>query len=570
MKIRNIKIRNFRGIRELDWALPDSSLFCLIGKGDSTKSTVLEAIRYVFYPQWNLILNDSDFYLCQTHNPLLIEVMVGNLPEEFCSLDKYGRFLFGWNQETLECADEPGVGLEEILIIRFQVGQDLEPNWEVLDHTYETGAAISQFDRAKANVALIGSFTDRHLTWGRGSILNQLTETENAGASLADAARSAKNSLDADRKDKLSDFDNTAQRAEDVARNLGVPVTNNFKAQLDLGSVYLNQGGLSLHDGDIPLRQVGLGSRRMLICGLQKEALDRTHITLFDEVEIGLEPHRIARLLKHVMNDTSGQYFLTTHSPTVLRELTINELYIVHNHQGKIQILAAADNNLEGLNIQGNMRSSAEAFLAEKVILCEGQTEVGFARGLDNYWTATGLSPFSFQGAAVLNAHGASKIKGLAEGFRSLLYDVAVIADGDAPDKFSNKDAEELENSGVEVLMWSNEAALEERIMLDLPWKYVLASVKLAKEEFNQPVYENVRSQLNAPQNETIDKWIESDDLRRAIAKAAKAKENPWFKKISKAQRWMEVIAPALIDETIRESDLVVNISKLRSWVDRD
>jgi putative ATP-dependent endonuclease of OLD family len=376
--------------------------------------------------------------------------------------------------------------------------------------------------------------------------------------------------LDADRKDKLSDFDNTAQRAEDVARNLGVPVTNNFKAQLDLGSVYLNQGGLSLHDGDIPLRQLGLGSRRMLICGLQKEALDRTHITLFDEVEIGLEPHRIARLLKHVMNDTSGQYFLTTHSPTVLRELTINELYIVHNHQGKIQILAAADNNLEGLNIQGNMRSSAEAFLAEKVILCEGQTEVGFARGLDNYWTATGLSPFSFQGAAVLNAHGASKIKGLAEGFRSLLYDVAVIADGDAPDKFSNKDAEELENSGVEVLMWSNEAALEERIMLDLPWKYVLASVKLAKEEFNQPVYENVRSQLNAPQNETIDKWIESDDLRRAIAKAAKAKENPWFKKISKAQRWMEVIAPALIDETIRESDLVVNISKLRSWVDRD
>lgn len=51
MKIRKLKIKNFRGVSELEWSLPNAGIFCLIGKGDSAKSTILEAIRYVFYPQ---------------------------------------------------------------------------------------------------------------------------------------------------------------------------------------------------------------------------------------------------------------------------------------------------------------------------------------------------------------------------------------------------------------------------------------------------------------------------------------------------------------------------------------
>jgi predicted ATP-dependent endonuclease of OLD family len=93
MKIRNIKIRNFRGIEELDWALPDKQVFCLIGKGDSTKSTILEAIRYALYPNWNLVFYDTDFYLCEIDEPIVIEVTIGNLIDEFCSLEQYLRQL---------------------------------------------------------------------------------------------------------------------------------------------------------------------------------------------------------------------------------------------------------------------------------------------------------------------------------------------------------------------------------------------------------------------------------------------------------------------------------------------
>jgi hypothetical protein len=42
----------------------------------------------------------------------------------------------------------------------------------------------------------------------------------------------------------------------------------------------------------------------MLTTGLQKQTVRTGHITVFDEVEIGLELHRIARLAEHLKVDT--------------------------------------------------------------------------------------------------------------------------------------------------------------------------------------------------------------------------------------------------------------------------
>ena len=50
MRIRKINIKNFRGIKELDWSLPAEDIFCLIGKGDSSKSTLLEAMALLHKP----------------------------------------------------------------------------------------------------------------------------------------------------------------------------------------------------------------------------------------------------------------------------------------------------------------------------------------------------------------------------------------------------------------------------------------------------------------------------------------------------------------------------------------
>ncbi len=72
--------------------------------------------------------------------------------------------------------------------------------------------------------------------------------------------RGPRSSLDVDRAVTLANFDNAATKSQEIAKLLGVPVLDAYKAHLDLASINLKVGGLSLHDGEIPLRQLGLGS----------------------------------------------------------------------------------------------------------------------------------------------------------------------------------------------------------------------------------------------------------------------------------------------------------------------
>ena len=82
MYIKRIKVDNFRGIKKMDWIL-ENKLLCLIGSSDSTKTTILDAIEFALYPYWNLNITNTDFYECNTENPILIQLTLGDLPEEF-------------------------------------------------------------------------------------------------------------------------------------------------------------------------------------------------------------------------------------------------------------------------------------------------------------------------------------------------------------------------------------------------------------------------------------------------------------------------------------------------------
>ncbi|SAL09865.1 recombination protein F [Caballeronia sordidicola] len=565
MKIRKLKIQNFRGIKRLEWDLPNEKTFCLIGRGDSTKTTVLEAIRCAFSPQWNHAFYDSDFHLCNTDDSIQIEIVIGDLLPEFCAEQKYGAHLRGWNTGALKLNDEPDDDDEHVLSIRLVVAKDLEPKWKVFTDRNPDGVDFKATDRAKVGAGLIGTYSEKQLTWAAGTALAKITESENLNESLVEATRAARSSLDGQRALVLKKFDAAAAKSEQVAKGLGVPVGHGYKAHLDLNAISIRIGGLTLHDGDIPLRQLGLGSKRMLLCGIQQEGLEDQHITLFDEVEYGLEPHRVARLIKHIRDDQKGQYFLTTHSPTVLRELTVEQLYVLRKEDAGVRVIAAAGNALEGLNIQGHIRSSAEAFLSRKVIVCEGATEVGFLRGMDDLWAAAGKLPFSYQGLAPVDAHGASKVKGLATGFKALHYDVMVLADGDAQDQFSDKDAADLNGKEVPVVMWADRLSIEQRAMVDLPWEQVLASTKLAK-ELGFPVHDQVRSKLNMQFDEDIGKWQDSAELRKAIGAAAKSSN--WFKNIAYGEQWAQAIFPAFADAAFLQKEFATKLGRFRAWVD--
>jgi len=569
MRIRHLSIRNFRGIRELDWALPDKALFCLIGRGDSTKSTILEALRRVFHPQWNIPFDDADFYQCAPTNTIQVEVVLGDIIDAFRDLEGYGQWLSGWDTEELRRRTEPGEGLEDALRIRLKVGEDLEPSWRVIKNDDDEGISFKASDRGRAAVSLIGTSSDRHLTWSRGSLLGHLTDASNLSLSLAEASRAAKAALEDRRAESLGRFDTVAVTAEVTARSLGVNISSSYRAHLDSEAISIHVGGLALHDGAMPLRLLGLGSKRMLTTGLQKQALRTGHITLFDEVESGLEPHRIARLVEHLKQDTSGQYFLTTHSPVVLRELTVDDLYIVHCRNGATEIVAANKPAIADC-VQGKIRLGAEAFLAPKIVVCEGATEVGLLRGLDNHWIMKGKSSFAYQGIAFFDAVGANKIREIADSLRDLSYGVAVLADSDAPAQFSDADATDLRGKGVHVTKWDGGLSLEERVFADLTWAGLLRSFELActVRGDRDKIIDQIGTQYGASFNRDPATWTDTGNLRTAFGKAAKAGDG-WFKRQDRAQEWAVIICESLDEPATEHSDLVRKLSELREWIDR-
>ena len=61
LRICHIEIRNFRGIRTLSWHVK-GDFNCIIGAGDTCKTTILAALDYALSPRTAISFDDSDFF----------------------------------------------------------------------------------------------------------------------------------------------------------------------------------------------------------------------------------------------------------------------------------------------------------------------------------------------------------------------------------------------------------------------------------------------------------------------------------------------------------------------------
>lgn len=134
MRLINLQIRNFRGIQKAEIEFPSDNRFvCLIGAGDSTKSTILLSIEWLFAQTWNLPVCDNDFYLANIDNDIVIQATFSEFPEVFFADDKFGLLLrkpgVAYDGET---DDEPEDGKPLCLTIQFTVDSSLEPHWNVV------------------------------------------------------------------------------------------------------------------------------------------------------------------------------------------------------------------------------------------------------------------------------------------------------------------------------------------------------------------------------------------------------------------------------------------------------
>ena len=134
-KLRFLKISHFRGIKNFEQIFGDG-ITCIIGRGDSCKSTILDAIAYVFAPfldiapEWIAI-----FYMCDTTSPIVIEGVVSDIPDEL--ILKYSNHLRGITKDYQLVDDmesEEAHDALPALTIRLTIRKDLEPSWEVVSY----------------------------------------------------------------------------------------------------------------------------------------------------------------------------------------------------------------------------------------------------------------------------------------------------------------------------------------------------------------------------------------------------------------------------------------------------
>ncbi len=440
MRIVFVEIRNFRGIKKLEWA-PASAVNCLIGPGDSTKTTILDAIELALNPRSYMLADDSDFFDLDFDKPIKVIVTLAGLPSEFRSDDRYGMHLRGWNAQETKVEDEPDEKLEDALSIRIMIDKSLEARWSIFNNRIgeeESDPPTVRYKDAKQLATTrLGPYAERHLGWGRQSVLTRVGESaDNISLQLAEAGRAAR---DAFRQGNQTVFKEAASRAEQLGKKFSVPIRDKYVAELDVQGVSITAGGVSLHDGKLPLRRLGTGSSRLIVSALQHDA-GGSHIALIDEIEHGLEPHRIARLLKYLKNPANDgdkalppQIFMTTHSPVVIRELAAHDIFTVRSKAGITEVRSVAETAKNLNTAQRHLRGSPDAFLAQRVLVGEGRTEFGLLRGLDAWWSLKEEDSFALRGVIAIDGGGNTTAPVIAEHLLDLGYDVALLLDTDEP-----------------------------------------------------------------------------------------------------------------------------------------
>ena len=368
MLIHQLRIERYRGIKSLTWN-PRPGLNLVLGGGDVGKSTVLEAISTLFAPGY-IPLSETDFWQREYNDGFQIRAVL-SLPEEV-EINHQKSFAWPWEWDGAK-AIMPSTSDSEtdqipVYIFQVQGTPELEANWEIIQPNGESINLSANLRRQIGVVRLTSDEkSDRDLRLVYGSALDRLL-TDNALKSRISqllAQADLGNLLNEGARDALRALDDSLKQNA-LPHNLDLEVTSSQGISIGalIGLFAESENGVSL-----PLSTWGSGTRRMTTLEISAKTQSDARITLIDEIERGLEPHRLRQLTRSIIKN-GGQSFATTHNPIAIRESSDGTLWYMDSN-GKI-------GELDKSKVLNQQTRDPETFLSILTIACEGETEVGF------------------------------------------------------------------------------------------------------------------------------------------------------------------------------------------------
>jgi putative ATP-dependent endonuclease of the OLD family len=574
-KIIQLGIKNYRGIKDLSLSFsPNQNLFCLIGRGDSGKTTVLEAISSVLSPNWNLSFYDTDFYDCNVNNDIEISASLIGFPDSYLSDNKFGLYIRGFDTKTQKIIDDVISNnfpdeIIPVLTIKLIIDKSLEPQWVVSNNRDQEDKPISSADRGHLNCYLISDYVDSHFSWNKGNPLYALLkstasvdESQNNNI-IIECLRDAKKEID---KMDFAHLDEATNLVKEGAQILGLNISN-IRTTLDSRELSIKDGRISLHESSIPFRLKGKGAKRLASIAIQATTVQSGGIMLIDEIEQGQEPDRIIQIARSLKENSVGQIFISTHSREVICELGAEPLLLLLKNEFNDEIIAN-QLTIDDEKLQSTVRACPEAFFAQKVIICEGATEVGICRALDGWRKSKHKPPMSFQNCAYVDGNGKNLIFRV-NAINSAGFKTALLCDSDPSEVNDFKSS--WKNNGVAIFDCESDLCLERQVFQDLPWitileliDYVIKVHKKTEESLLDSLKEKFSDKKRFPEN-----WKISDtpEMREALAKASLVKEKEWFKSIYHGEALGDIIFKYFdnIEPTTHFKKMLMALS---TWVD--
>lgn len=390
MRVKNLRIRNFKSLVDVELSnLPN--LVILIGRNSSGKSNVLDALALLLTePERQLGTLDDYHHLFPNHNTGIIPS-----PEITCTITLSPNewvSLIGVNEQAAKGIEDVEILIAKKITINEGVahwtnftihfgkiacvenGEILEPT-TVLERfpdddgipfsiSLDTGTLLSQLEKSLKEGFRVVHTTENSRSWSDGfserpSIV--ANEHENALWELSQSPGS-----------RRARWTTLTKRYEEIAPNEQRPVGV-------ASSIRMEEGTLT-----IPLGMTGEGSQAML--RLMDQLEDESPIIAIEEPETHLHPglvKQVGNLLKEKAN-YGNQFFVCTHSPFLIEQSSLDNVYVVKKESSGTAIHSIGD--LEGLRdtlLDLGMRPS-DILFCNAILLVEGLSDEIFFNGLSN------------------------------------------------------------------------------------------------------------------------------------------------------------------------------------------
>ncbi len=454
--IRKLTILRFRGLDKFEWR-PEPGINIVLGGGDVGKSTVLEAIALLLSPSNATVVSESDYWQRDSTQEFVIEAVMALPAATGISTQRNFSWPWTWNgkdavapsaseEDDMPPPDDP------VYRVRVRGTPELELVWEIVQ-PHEEADHFSVAVRRKIGLVRLSADekNDRDLRLVYGSALDRLL------ADTALRARIGKLVSNLDLHESLNPQGMQAIAKLDK-RMAEAALPNSLKLGLTTGqgmSIGALIGLLADKSGvTLPLANWGAGTRRMAALEIASSTDSEAGVTIIDEIERGLEPYRLRKLI-NILRDRHGQSFLTTHSPVAIACASDAHLWYLDS---KANIGA-----LPHAKVGPQQRRDPETFLARVAVIAEGPTEVGYLRFLLE--KAFGADPLDY-GVRVCDGQGNSATLDLLETLASAHLLFAGIADdeGTAPERWKKL----KEKLGDRLLQWPS-GCTEQHVILAIP-----------------------------------------------------------------------------------------------------